>query len=88
MKNFGLVLGVIAAVITVLVFQRDFIYGTRGNLGNFRKIFRRGLRGLAKGLPHRHSNSSSGMDRVSPDPVAREMALNGHLALHDDRQHG
>ena len=33
MKNFGLVLGVIAAVITVLVFQRDFIYGTRGNLG-------------------------------------------------------
>jgi hypothetical protein len=33
MKNFGFALGIIAVVITLLVFQRDFIYGTRGNLG-------------------------------------------------------
>jgi hypothetical protein len=33
MKKFSVTLGVIAAVITVLVVQRDFLYGTRGNLG-------------------------------------------------------
>ena len=33
MKKFGVTIGIVAAVITVLVFQRDFLYGTRGNLG-------------------------------------------------------
>jgi hypothetical protein len=33
MKNLGIAVGLIAAVIALLVVQRDFIYGTRGNLG-------------------------------------------------------
>jgi hypothetical protein len=33
MRNFGFALGIIAAVIALLIVQRDFIYGTRGNLG-------------------------------------------------------
>jgi hypothetical protein len=32
-KKFLYVLGGIAAVVAILVFQRDFIYGVRGNVG-------------------------------------------------------
>ena len=32
-RNFMIGLGAVAAVITVLVLQRDFIYGAKGNVG-------------------------------------------------------
>ena len=31
--KFAIVLGLIAAVVAIAVIQRDFIYGTKGNLG-------------------------------------------------------